>query len=111
MRGSRKLCQRGSNFIVFFFLFFFYLFDEGEGGPKYHYKQAIIGPSETPFKLRANDGSTLNAGLVGSFVIFRGSNIARKPYIFVIFQWVGSRPPVPLLDPRRHCSIFFLSVD
>ena len=43
---------------------------------------------------------------LGSFVIFQGvrTSIARKPYIFVIFQGGGgSGPPVPhptLLDPH-----------
>ena len=43
MRGYRKLCQRGSNFDVFF-LFIFFLIDEGREDKKYHYKRAIIGP-------------------------------------------------------------------
>ena len=43
MRGSRKLCQRRSNFDNDFFVcFFFLLVDEGEGGYKYHYKRAIF---------------------------------------------------------------------
>ena len=41
MGGSRKFCQRGSNFDKFFF--FFFLVDEGRE-TKYHYKRAIIGP-------------------------------------------------------------------
>ena len=43
--------------------------------------------------LAADDGPTLNAGLVA--VIFQGIRtcIARKPYIFVIFQ--GVRTPCP----------------
>ena len=42
MRGSRKFCQRGSNFDKFFLLFFYL---EGRDDPgKYRYKEAIIGP-------------------------------------------------------------------
>ena len=39
---------------------------------------------------------------LGSFVIFQGiwTSIAKKPFIFVIFQR-GSRPPVPPLDPHK----------
>ena len=43
MRGSRKFCQRGSNFDVFFFLlFFFFLVDESREDPS----TTISGPSE-----------------------------------------------------------------
>ena len=51
------------------------------------------------FRWLADDGPTLNAGLVAA--IFQGIRtcIARKPYIFVIFQ-KGSEPPVPPLDPH-----------
>ena len=38
MRGSRKFCQRGSNFDNVFIV------DEGRDNPKYHYKRAIIDP-------------------------------------------------------------------
>ena len=53
------------------------------------------------FHWRADDGPTLNAGLVAA--IFQGirTSIARKPYIFVIFQGGGGfGPPVPPLDPH-----------
>ena len=50
------------------------------------------------FGWRAEDGPTLNAGLV-----FQGTQTSiaiKKPYIFVIFQGGGrSGPPVPPLDP------------
>ena len=51
MRGSRKFCQRGSNFDNVIFGFFV---DQGREDPNaYHNKRAIIGPaSETPFKWR-----------------------------------------------------------
>ena len=53
-----------------------------------HFKRAIIGPP-------AKRHSTLNASLVAA--IFQGIRtcIARKPYIFVIFQCGG-----PDLDPH-----------
>ena len=55
MRGSRKFCQRGYNYEVFFVFFL----EEGREIPKKHLKLAIIGPLE-----RADDGLILNAGLV-----------------------------------------------
>ena len=78
----------------------FFLVDEGREDPrsKYHYKRAIIGPPVKPhymaFLWHADDGPTLNAGLVAA--IFQGIRtcIARKPYIFVKFSG-GSGPPVP----------------
>ena len=48
------------------------------------------------FSLAANDGQTLNAGLVALW-FFRGSGPARKPYIFVIFQGGGGWTPCPPL--------------
>ena len=49
------------------------------------------------FRWRADDGPTLNAGLVALY-IFRGStSIAKKPY-FVIFQG-GSPEPLPRPPP------------
>ena len=44
--GSRKFCQRGSNFDnVFFFSLSLSLLIDGEGGSKYDYERAIIGTS------------------------------------------------------------------
>ena len=45
------------------------------------------------FRWRADDGPTLNAGLLAA--IFQGIRacIARKPYIFVVFQ--GGPDPLP----------------
>ena len=54
------------------------------------------------FRWPADYGPTLN----GSFVVFQWiqTSIAKKPYIFVIFQG-GVRTPFPLLplDPRMYC--------
>ena len=59
------------------------------------------------FPWHAYDGPTLNAGLV--VAIFQGipTCIARKPYIFVIFQGGGgggSGPPVPLMTSDFQIS-------
>ena len=106
MRGSRKFCKRGPKFDIF-------LVDEGI----LDQNTAIYGPSSThqrnaiemTFRWRADDGPTLNAGLLGSFVIFQGirTSIANKPYIFVIFR--GSPDPLspPPLDPPMHWYFTF----
>ena len=95
MRGSRKFCQRGSNFDVLGVFFSWW----GEGGSKYHYKLAIIGPSA---KHHLNDISLACRcwpnieWWLGSFVIFRGSG----PILLwnSIFLWFfrGVWPPAPL---------------
>ena len=78
----------------------FFLVDEGREDPS----TTISRPSLACQRNTINwhfSGPTLNAGLVA--VIFQElrSCIARNPYIFVIFQRGGSRPPVPLpLDPH-----------
>ena len=64
MRGSRKFCQMGSNFDIFFVV------DEGWEDPN----TTLCGSSSTrqrnaiemAFRWRADDGPTLNAGLVAS---------------------------------------------
>ena len=56
------------------------------------------------FGWRADDGRTLNAGLV-AFLIFQG--IAKKPYTFVIFQGGGSGPPVPSPSGSAHVFMSF----
>ena len=63
----------------------------------YHYERAIIGP---PAKRHLNDVSLAGRRWhkiefwLCSFVIFQGilTIIAKKPYIFVIFQGVGPDP-------------------
>ena len=62
MRGSRKFWQRGSNSDVFFFFFFF--FDEGKEDPNSTKTGHNRPANETPFRWRADDDPTLNAGLV-----------------------------------------------
>ena len=60
------------------------------------------------FCWRADDDPTLKAGLVA--VIFQGTLtcIARKPYIFVIFQGGGgSGPSVLPLDPHLSDSLIY----
>ena len=56
------------------------------------------------FRWRADEGPTLNAGLIGSFVIGQGirTTIAKKSYIFVIFR-VGPDPFPPLWI--RTCAL------
>ena len=84
----------------------------GDGGSKYHYKGAIIGPPAKhhwmEFRWRVDDGPALNAGLVAA--IFQGIRtcIARKPYIFVIFQG-GPDPLSPLWICTCKWSHFFVS--
>ena len=70
MRGSRKFCQRGSNFDnVFFFIYFFFL---GGRGLVYEEREdpstTINGPSSAR---QRNARPTLNASLVAA--TFRGS--------------------------------------
>ena len=92
MRGSRKFCQRGSNFdnVVLFCV------DEGREDPS-----TTISYTTMTFRWRADDGPTLNAGLVAA--IFQGIRtcIARKPYIFVIFQG-GPDPLAPSGSAHAH---------
>ena len=71
-----------------------------------HYKRAIIGP---PARRHLNGVSLTGRWWpniecwLGSFAVLQGirASIAKKPYIFVIFQG-GSVPPVPPLDPRMY---------
>ena len=51
------------------------------------------------FRWSADDGQTLNAGLVAAIFQEIRTCIARKPYIFVIFQGGGG----PDLDPHLDC--------
>ena len=102
MGGSRKFCQRVSNFakISFYYLF---IFDERREDPNTTKKRAIIG---SPSKLRFAGRPLwlyIECNWLHSVVIFQGilTSIAKIPYIFVIFQG-GPDPlsPPPSLDPR-----------
>ena len=90
MRGSREFCHRGSKFEVFF------CFGWGEGGSKYTFKWATIGP---PAKRHLN-GILLACRWwpnIECFMICQGIRtwIAKTP-IFLWFSGVGADPPVPL---------------
>ena len=88
------------------------------GGSKYHFKRAIIGP---PAKRHLN-GVSLACRCwpniecwLGSFVIFQGirTSIAKKPFIFVIFQGGPASSPPPLSGSAHvthpHTDLFFNS--
>ena len=61
-----------------------------------------------PFRWRADDDPTLNAGLVA--LCFKGirTSIAKEPYIFVIFQGRGGPDPVSTPPPSgsAHGTLF-----
>ena len=107
---AESFVRGGPNLIDFFLKFSFSWW--GNIGSKYHYKWAIFCP---PAKRHLN--GVLLAGRwwpniecwLGSFVVFQGirTSIAKKPYIFVIFQGAGgldhlSHP----LGPPMYCGIF-----
>ena len=96
--------QRGSNFdnvffYSFFFFFFFSFFLVDEGGSKYSYKRAIIGPPAKR-RWRADDG------WLGSFVIFQGSrtSIVKKPNLMSM-QGGGVYTPDP---PTTHTHTLWI---
>ena len=60
MGGSRKICQRGPTLTKFFFI----LVDEGSGIQIPGHHRAASETLFNWFRWRANDGLTLNAGLV-----------------------------------------------
>ena len=88
MRGPRRFYQRGSNFDqkIFYFVY------RGIEDPN----TAINGPSSVrqrnaigmAFRWRADDGTTLNAGLVALRIFFKEirTSITKKPYIFLFIQ-------------------------
>ena len=101
---------RGPIVMLFFLLFFFSWW--GEGGSRYHYKRAIIGP---PAKCHLNGVSlvcwwwpNIECWLYGSFVIFRGSRpvLLQNPIFLWFFRGGGqdplSPPPPPPLDPHMQ---------
>ena len=102
MRGSRKFCQRGSNFENAIFSWW------GEGGPKYHYKRAVTGP----LAKRHLNGVSLACRWwpkiecwLCSFVILRGSGpiLLRNPK-FLWFSGVGGPDP-----PSPHIIILVVT--
>ena len=107
MRGSRKLCQRGSKFVIVFFRW------RGERGSKYHYKRAIINP---PAKRHLNGislacrwWSSIECWLESS-VNFRksGPALLRNTIVLWFFRGGGgSGPPAPLRI--RACAISTLT--
>ena len=92
--------------------FVFYLVDEGienrntaiNGPLSVHQRNAI----KMAFRWRADDGPTLNAGLVAAIFQEIRTCIARKPCIFVIFQEGPDPLSLPLdphiITPRRLCT-------
>ena len=84
----------------FFFLFFFLFSWWEEGGSKYHFKQANIGPPPKPHwngvSLACRWWPNIKCWL-GSFVIFRGSGPAllRNPIFLWFFRGGGVRTPCP----------------
>ena len=100
----QKVLSEGVNIWQFFF--FFILSWWGEGWSEYHYKRAING---LPGKRHLN-GVLLASRWwlniecwLGNFVIFQGiwTSIAKKPYIFVMFQ--GGLDP--LFPPQDLCIL------
>ena len=100
--GSRKFCQRASNFdnVFFFFSFFFNLIWWGEAG---HQRPG----SETPFIWRFAGGPmTVQHWMLDwycDFVNLRGSGpiLLRNPIFLQFFR--GDPLPPPPLDPHRSC--------
>ena len=114
MRGSRKFCQRKSNFdgfffsfFFFFFFFFFFLVDEEREDPIPQYKRSIIGP---PAKHHLNGVSLacwwwLNIKCwLDSFQIFRGSGpvLPENPTFLHLLDFSDPCPPPP--PPTRPGS-------
>ena len=87
MRGSRKFCQRESNSDNVFFYFFY----EGSQDPN----STKRGPSSAHRVSLAGRCWPNIEYWLGIFVIFQEiwTSIAKKHYIFVIFQGWGSGPP------------------
>ena len=77
------------------------------GGSKYHYKRDIIGPPAKR-QMACRCWPNIEFWLV-SFVVLQGirTNIAKKPYIFVIFQRGGGGPdPCPPSGSANAISIY-----
>ena len=96
----------GPNLITFFFFFFFFLFVDG--GIE-DLNTALNGPSLACYRNAISIAGRWWPNIkcwFGSFVIFHGiqTSIAKKPFIFVIFQGVGPDPLSPSLDPPMYLT-------
>ena len=98
MRGSRKFCQRGSNFDDVFVL------DEAREDPNTTIVGAIIGPPAKPMMAQYIDC------WLGGFVIFRGSEtvLLRDPIFFSFSRGGGPNHLFPL-DPRMPTENFLVT--
>ena len=103
MRGSRKFCQRGSNFANVV------LVDEGREDSNTTFSRPSSARQRTPLNgvpLAYRWWPNIECWL-GSFVIFRGSGpvFLRNPIFFVIFSGGGGGGGgghlVPPHDPRK----------
>ena len=94
MRGSRTFYQSGPALTVFFVDVGRYNQNTTKTG---HHRPA----RETPFRWRADDCPTLNAGLVAALIFMRSGPVLLGNPIFVcvLFQGVGGGPGPPL-DPH-----------
>ena len=106
MRGSRKFFSDGGPTLTTYFFCWWW-----ERWFKYQYKRAIIGPAAK----RHLNGVSLAGhwwpnieSLLGSCVILQGirTSMAKKPYIFVIFQG-RSGPPVPPPPPSGSAHVSY----
>ena len=107
MRGSRKFFRGVPTLTTLFCL-------RGRTQiPLVHYKRAIIGPLaiQMAFRWRADDGTTLNAGLVASSFLGDPDQYCWETLYFCDFPggggggWGYGRPAPTPLDPRM-ISIF-----
>ena len=89
--GSRKFCQRGSNF----YMFFLNRCGEREGP-----NTTKSGPSSACW--HANDGPTLNADLVALWIIRGSGPVLLRNHIFCDFSGRGSGHLFPPLAPPMH---------
>ena len=76
----------------------------GEKGSKYLFKRAIIGqPAKRHFSVPMMAQHWMLAWQLCNVQGIQ-TRISKNPYIFVIFQGGGSRPPVPPLDPQMKLT-------
>ena len=111
MRGFRNSCHRASNFDNVFS--FFFLVDERgdnqnttKSGPSSARQRNAI---QMVFRWRADDGPTLNSGMVALWIL-RGSGqvLLKKTLIFVIFFFLGGGRGPDHLSPPRDPSMLLL---